>query len=259
MTYQAELRKQLQRDYDEIARQIAALTERRMEIERLLSLLEHPLAESSSPVSAQPSPRRKPGPRPGSKHGLPLGYSTREWAEIIAAAFGNAPFTVGEFTRLPEVPMQANPRNPERARILLNRMVEERLLTCKRSNIRKVTYSLAPRQAMEPAPERPAPQTLQDSLDAYARQNGNHEPVRDAIERGTVMGVNGNDRPPAWCRKVIASAVRAGWVASRNGDGHWALAHPKRRNKRVSISTTPSDPRAVANLRASLRRVGAPV
>ena len=58
-------------------------------------------------------------------------------------------------------------------------------------------------------------------------------------------------------KQVIAACERAGWVVTKTGGGHWRFRAPQ--GVLVFTGSTPSDPRAIANLRARLRREGAPV
>lgn len=55
--------------------------------------------------------------------------------------------------------------------------------------------------------------------------------------------------------KLIAQARRAGWRVTKTTRGHWKFWSPDGKHA-VVASGTPSDRRAVANLRAQLKRAG---
>ncbi len=58
-------------------------------------------------------------------------------------------------------------------------------------------------------------------------------------------------------KEIIASLTRSGWTARKTGAGHWRFQAPS--GALVFTGSTPGDVRALANLKARLRREGAPV
>jgi hypothetical protein len=58
-------------------------------------------------------------------------------------------------------------------------------------------------------------------------------------------------------KEILAKLTRAGWEARVTGSGHWRLRAPS--GALIFTASTPSDYRGLANLRARLRRAGAPV
>ncbi len=57
-------------------------------------------------------------------------------------------------------------------------------------------------------------------------------------------------------RELFDKATTAGWRVERTGGNHVRLLSPDRSVPPVITSSTPSDPRAIKNLRAMLRRYG---
>jgi hypothetical protein len=55
-------------------------------------------------------------------------------------------------------------------------------------------------------------------------------------------------------RRLAAEAQRQGWSVEKTGGGHLKWVAPS--GARVYTASTPSDPRAFANVRAMLRRAG---
>lgn len=55
--------------------------------------------------------------------------------------------------------------------------------------------------------------------------------------------------------QVIAAIRAQGWMATLTNGGHWRLASPT--GELVFCPSTPSDVRAIRNIRARLRRAGA--
>jgi predicted RNA binding protein YcfA (HicA-like mRNA interferase family) len=52
--------------------------------------------------------------------------------------------------------------------------------------------------------------------------------------------------------RLLRQASASGWQVARTRGGHWRLLHPN--GGIVVMSSTPSDYRALANLKAQLRR-----
>ncbi len=55
---------------------------------------------------------------------------------------------------------------------------------------------------------------------------------------------------------LIAQARQQGFTVERRGSGHWLFRPPNRTDPLVVVSGSPSDHRAVANMRGQLRRAG---
>jgi predicted RNA binding protein YcfA (HicA-like mRNA interferase family) len=53
--------------------------------------------------------------------------------------------------------------------------------------------------------------------------------------------------------KLLRQASACGWQVTRTRKSHWLLRHPS--GAVVVMSSTPSDPRALRNMQAQLRRV----
>lgn len=94
----------------------------------------------------------------------------------------------------------------------------------------------------------PAGPTRRPRHDRTVSTNGG-DPVAGAGRNSVLNAL------PSDARSLVKPALSAGWALSRRGSSHVRLSHPD--GRLVTISSTPSDRRALQAIRADLRRAGA--